>query len=70
MVTLNSVYFKYIKMLCKIFVKYILPILQVYPNHLNMYFLKLYLLYLLLLYIYINYMWKKNSILSLTKILK
>jgi hypothetical protein len=34
MVTLNSVYFEHIKILCKIFVKYIVPILQVYPNHL------------------------------------
>jgi len=34
MVTLNSVYFEYIKILCKIFAKYIVPILQVYPKHL------------------------------------
>jgi hypothetical protein len=34
MVTLISVYFEYIKILCKIFNKYIVPILQVYPNHL------------------------------------
>jgi hypothetical protein len=34
MVTLNSVYFEYIKFLCKIFAKYIVPILQIYPNHL------------------------------------
>ncbi len=33
MVTLISVYFEYIKILCKIFTKYIVPILQVYPNH-------------------------------------
>ncbi len=33
MVTLISVYFEYIKILCKIFIKYIVPILQVYPNH-------------------------------------
>jgi len=32
MVTL-SVYFKYIKILCNIFIQYIMPILQVYPNH-------------------------------------
>ncbi len=34
MVTLNNAYFEYIKILCKIFAKYIVPILQVYPNHL------------------------------------
>jgi hypothetical protein len=34
MVTLNNVYFEYVKFLCKIFAKYIVPILQVYPNHL------------------------------------
>ncbi len=34
MVTLNSVYFEFIKILCKIFAKYIVPILQVYLNHL------------------------------------
>ncbi len=28
-----SVYFEYIEILCKIFTKYIVPILQVYPNH-------------------------------------
>jgi len=33
MVTLISVYFEYIKILCKSFIKYIVPILQVYPNH-------------------------------------
>jgi hypothetical protein len=33
-VTINSVYFEYIKILCKIFAKYIMPILKVYPNHL------------------------------------
>jgi len=33
MVTLISVYFEYIKILCKIFIEYIVPILQVYPNH-------------------------------------
>jgi len=33
MVTLINVYFEYIKILCKIFTKYIVPILQVYPNH-------------------------------------
>jgi hypothetical protein len=40
MVTLISVYFEYVKILCKIFTKYILPILQVYPNHF-MIFLKI-----------------------------
>jgi len=34
MVTLINVYFEYIKILCKIFIKYIVPILQVYPHHL------------------------------------
>jgi hypothetical protein len=34
MVTLNNVYFGYIKILCRIFAKYIVPILQVYPNNL------------------------------------
>jgi len=33
MVTLNGIYLVYIKIICKIFVKYIVPILQVYPNH-------------------------------------
>jgi hypothetical protein len=33
MVTLFSEYFEYIKILCKIFTKYIVPILQVYFNH-------------------------------------
>jgi len=32
MVTLISVYFEYIKFLCKIFTKYIMPILQIYQN--------------------------------------
>ncbi len=34
MVTPISVYFEYIKILCKIFTKYIMSILQVHPNHL------------------------------------
>jgi hypothetical protein len=34
MVTLNNVYFGYIKVLCRILAKYIVPILEVYPNHL------------------------------------
>jgi len=34
MVTLISVYIEYIKIVCKIFIKYIVPTLQVYPNHL------------------------------------
>jgi hypothetical protein len=33
MVTLINVYFEYIKFLCKIFTKYIVPILQAYLNH-------------------------------------
>jgi len=32
MVTIINVYFEYIKIVCKIFIKYIVPILQVYPN--------------------------------------
>ncbi len=64
MVTLNSVYFEYIKILCKIFAKYIMPILKVYPNHLII-FLKIvtneiyyyyYYYYYIILYININYM--------------
>jgi hypothetical protein len=27
-----SVYFKYLNILCEIFIKYIVPILQVYPH--------------------------------------
>jgi hypothetical protein len=34
MVTLINIYFEYIKILYKIFTKYIVHILQVYPNHL------------------------------------
>jgi hypothetical protein len=34
MVTLNRVYFENIKILCKIFAKYIMPVLKIYPNHL------------------------------------
>jgi len=34
MVTPINVYFEYIKILCKIFTKYIMSILQVHPNHL------------------------------------
>jgi len=34
MVTLIGVYFEYIKILFKIFTKYTMPILQVYPSHL------------------------------------
>ncbi len=34
MVKLINVYFEYIKILCKIFTKYIVRILQVYPNNL------------------------------------
>jgi len=33
MVILNSVYFEYVQILGKIFVKYIMPILKAYPNH-------------------------------------
>ncbi len=35
MVTLISVYFEYIKILYKIFTKYIVPILQVYQNQIK-----------------------------------
>jgi len=34
MVTLINLYFEFIKFLCKIFTKYIVPILQFYPYHL------------------------------------
>jgi hypothetical protein len=34
MVTLNNVYFWYIKILCRILAKYIVLVLEVYPNHL------------------------------------
>jgi hypothetical protein len=37
-VTLNNVYFEYIKILCKIFAQYIMPILKVYPIHLIIFF--------------------------------
>jgi len=33
MVTLTDIDFEYIKIICNIFIKYIVPILQVYPNH-------------------------------------
>jgi hypothetical protein len=58
MVTLG-VYFKYIKDLCKIFNKYIVPILQVYPNYLivhlkiiidDIYYIILYYIFLLITY--------------------
>jgi hypothetical protein len=57
MVTLISVYFEYIKILCKMFIKYIVPILQVYPNHhiillkiLQMTFIIIYEHYIIYLY--------------------
>jgi len=60
MVTLNSVYFGYIKILCRIFANYIVLILQVYPNHLII-LLKIctnenenYLYYILILITYIK----------------
>jgi hypothetical protein len=40
MVTLNSLYFEYIKLLYKIFVNYIVPILRVYIQTIILYFLK------------------------------
>jgi len=57
MVTLISVYFEYIQILCKMFMKYIVPILQVYPNHhiillkiLQMTFIIIYEHYIIYLY--------------------
>jgi len=56
MVTLINVYFEYIKISCKIFAKYIVPILQVYPNHLIIYFKIITTdIYYYLYYININY---------------
>jgi hypothetical protein len=34
MVTINDIYIEYIKIICKIFVKYIVPISQIYLDHL------------------------------------
>jgi len=34
MVTLNGIYIEYTKIICKMFVKYIVSILQIRPNHL------------------------------------
>ncbi len=61
MVTLNSVYFEYIKILCKIFAKYIMPVLQIYSNHfiilLKMTKNDIYYYFInIILYIFINYM--------------
>jgi hypothetical protein len=52
MVTLISVYFEYIKILCKIFITYIVPIFQVYPNHLIIFLkiINIILYYIILLY--------------------
>ncbi len=60
MVTLVNVYFEYIRILCKIFIKYIVPILQVYPSHLIIvlkiitndiyYYLYYYLYYIFILF--------------------
>jgi len=58
MVTFINVYFEFFKILFKIFTKYIMPILQVYPNHLII-VLKIiineiyqYLYYIIYLYLY------------------
>jgi len=57
MVTLNGISIEHIKIICKIFVKYTMPILQIYPNHLII-FLKIITneiynyLYYIILYIY------------------
>jgi hypothetical protein len=61
MVTLNSVYFEYIKFLCKIFAKYIMPILKVYPNHFIIFLKLLQMTFIIIFiniisYIYIHYM--------------
>jgi len=70
MVTLISVYFKYIKFLCKIFTKHNVPILQVYPNHLIIILKILHMTFIIsniihiILYIYIIKLFK-NSIFSL-----
>jgi len=58
MVTIINVYFEHIKILCKIFYKYIVPILQIYPHHLII-LLKIItndIYYYIILCIYINYM--------------
>jgi len=59
MVTFINVYFELFKILFKIFTKYIVPILQIYPNHLII-VLKIitnelyqYLYYIILYYIFI-----------------
>jgi len=77
MVTLNSVYFEYIKILCKIFVKYIMPILKIYPNQLII-FLKIitneiyyyYYYYYYCIFILITCNKKLNFNIFLTKFLK
>jgi len=72
MVTLNCVYFEYIKFLCKIFVKYIVPILQVYPNHLIILpkMIKMDIYYYYYIFILVTCDKNKISILSSIKILK
>jgi hypothetical protein len=60
MVTLINVYFECIKILWKIFTKYIVPILQVYPHHLiiflkittNKYYYYYYYYYYYIMYLY------------------
>ncbi len=62
MVTLNGIYYEYIKIVHKIFVKYIVPILQVYPYHFIIYlkFIKnIYYYYNYYYYYYYNTSFKK-----------
>jgi len=70
MVTLNGIYFEYMKIICKIFAKYIVPILQVCPNHfiilLKMITNEMYYYYYY--YIFILITCNKILILSLIKI--
>ncbi len=67
MVTLSGIYFEYIKIICKIFAKHIVPILQVYPNHfiiLLKFITKLTLLLFLLILYYIFILITCNKILN------
>ncbi len=50
MVTIISVYFEYINFLCEINTKYIVPILQVYPNHLIILLKRLQMTFIMYLY--------------------
>jgi len=53
MVILISVYFEYIKIFCKKYTKYIVPILQVYLNH---FIILILIIIIITLYVYMNYM--------------